>query len=276
MEDKPTLNRTIRADFIMGLKFPFLLGIFGVFMGFCFDNWESLRHSVYVPTQYHENSVECVMYYFFNSFSFGGVFSEYFATIMAAIPFAANYCKETEGGMSIYKISRCGSSVYVRSKFLVASSLGGLTLFLGGLIFSVMLRIYLPIVTPGKLFESQWIPFFQALNTGNGVLYMVIVLYISFLGGCLWASVGLCASAYFPSSYVAVCAPFIFRFVLTQIGRLLKLPNGLRLELLLCARGTIYSDAVTLIVTTAAVAFLIFVCYRLFTKRIERSIWNVE
>lgn len=276
MEDKPTLSRTIRADFKMGLKLPFLLGIFGVFMGFCFDNWEGLRSFIRSSKQYGENSVQCVMYYFFNSFSFGGVFSNYFATIMAAIPFATNYCKETEGGMSIYKISRCGSSVYVRSKFLVASLLGGLTLFLGGLIFSALLGIYLPIVTPGKLFESQWIPFFQALNTGNGVLYMVIVLYISFLGGCLWASVGLCASAYFPSSYVAVCAPFIFRFVLTQIGRLLKLPNGLRLELLLCARGTIYSDDVTVIVTTVAVAFLIFVCYRLFAKRIERSIWNVE
>lgn len=276
MEGKPTLSQTVRADFKIGLKVPFLLAVFGVFSGFCFDNWEALRSFIRSSKQYSESSVQCVMYYFFNSFSYGGVFSTYFATIMAAIPFAANYCQETEGGMSIYKITRCGSSVYVRSKFLVAAMLGGLTLFLGGLIFSALLGIYLPIVTPGKLFESQWIPFFQALNTGNGVLYMVIVLYISFLGGCLWASVGLCASAYFPSKYVAVCAPFIFRFVLTQIGRLLKLPNGLRLELLLCARGTIYSDSVTLIVTTATVLLLIFVCHRLFTRRIERSIWNVE
>ena len=276
MEGKSARVHTIQADLKLGLRLPFLLSILGVFMGVCFDNWESLRHSVYVPTQYHENSVTCVMYYFFNSFSFGGVFSDYFATIMAAIPFASNYCQETAGGMTIYKISRCGSRAYVRSKILVASLLGGLTLFIGGLIFTVILGTYLPIVTPGKLFESQWIPFYHALTIGNGIPYMAIVLYISFLGGALWASVGLCASAYFPSRYVAVCAPFIFRFVLTQIGRLLKLPNGLRLELLLCARGTIYSDTVTLIATTAAVAFLIFVCYRLFAKRMERSIWNVE
>lgn len=276
MEGNSTRFRTIQADFKLGLRLPFLFAVLGVFIGFCFDNWESLRHFIHSSKQYSENTVTCVMYYFFNSFSFGGVFSEYFATIMAAIPFAANYCMETEGGMSIYKISRCGSCAYVRSKFLVTSLLGGLTLFLGGFIFSSLLGIYLPIVTPGKLLESQWVPFFQALNTGNGILYMVIVLYISFLGGCLWASVGLCASVYFPSRYVAVCAPFIFRFVLTQIGRLLKLPNGLRLELLLCARGTIYSDTVTLFVTTAAVASLIFVCYRLFSNRIERSIWNVE
>lgn len=276
MAGNSTRLRTIQADFKLGLRLPFLFSVLGVFMGFCFDNWEGLRSSLYIPTQYHENSVKCVMYYFFNSFSFGGVFSEYFATIMAAIPFAANYCQEIAGGMSVYKIPRCGTRTYARSKFLVASMLGGLTLFLGGLLFMVLLGTYLPIVTPGKIFESQWIPFYHALTIGNGIPYMAIVLYISFIGGALWASVGLCASVYFSSSYVAICAPFIFRFVLTQIGRLLKLPNGLRLELLLSARGTIYSDSVTLIVTTVAVLLLILMCYHLFTKRIERSIWNVE
>ncbi len=178
--------------------------------------------------------------------------------------------------MTIYKMSRCGSSAYVRSKFLVASLLGGLTLLLGGLVFILPLTTYLPIVTPGKLFESEWIPFYQALAFGNGALYLVIVLYISFLGGALWGSIGLCASAYFPSSYAAVCAPFVVRFMLVQIGRLLKLPDSLRLDRLLTARGTIYSDSVTLILTTGIVLALIFLCCYLFTKRIKRRIWDVE
>lgn len=276
MEDKTLFRRTVYADLKMGLGIPFLLAVLGVALGFCFDNWEDLRTSFHNPLIYGEGSVACVMYYFFNSFSFGGVFSEYFAAIMAAIPFAANFCQETEGGMTIYKISRCGSRAYVRSKFLVASLLGGLTLFLGGLLFILSLTTYLPIVTPGKLFESQWIPFYQALSHGNGALYLVIVLYISFLGGALWGSVGLCASAFFTNSYVAICTPFIFRFVLVQIGRLLKIPNGLRLDMLLCARGTFHSDAVTLAITTAAVLALIFLCCRLFTRRVERRIWDVE
>lgn len=276
MGGRAVLRHTICADFKIGLNLPFLLAIFGVTLGFCFDNWEGLRSSINNPLIYEDGSVQCVMYYFFNSFSFGGVFSEYFAAIMAAIPFAANYCHEKDGGMSIYKISRCGSRTYVLSKFLVASILGGLTLFLGGAIFTLILGTYLPIVTPAKLFESEWIPYFSALSHGNGMSYIIIVLYISFLGGALWGSVGLCASAFFPSSYAAVCAPFIFRFVLSEIGRLLKLPNGLRLELLLSARGKIYSDAVTLAVTTLVVLVLIFVCYHLFRKRIERRIWNVE
>lgn len=276
MEVKSTFSRTVCADFKIGVGIPFLLAVLGVVLGFCFDNFESLRNDIGNPLIYVEGSVTCIMYYFFNSFSFGGVFTEYFAAIMAAIPFAANYCQEVEGGMSIYKVSRCGNRAYTRSKFLVASTLGGLTLFLGGLIFCLILGTYLPIVTPGKLFESEWIPFYHALATGNGAAYLAIVLYISFLGGALWGSIGLCASAYIPNSYVAVCAPFIFRFILVEIGRLLKLPNGLRIDRLLAARGTIYSDSVTLVVTTAVVLGLIYLCYRLFVGRIERRIWNVE
>ena len=140
----------------------------------------------------------------------------------------------------------------------------------------MVLGTYLPIVTPEEILESKGIPFFHALTIGGGVPYLAIILYISFLSGALWGSVGLCTSAFFPSSYVAICAPFIFRFFLTQIGRLLKLPNGLRIEMLLCARGKIYSDSVTLIVTTMVVLALVFLSYRLFTERIERRIWNVE
>lgn len=276
MEGKYIFFRTVNADLKMGLKRPFLLAVFGVVLGFCFDNWQDLRNSINNPLISGENPPICVMYYFFNSFSFGGVFSEYFAAIMAAIPFAANYCHETEGGVSIYKISRCGRCAYVRSKFLVASMLGGLTLSLGGLIFILVLATYLPLVTPEQIFETSWLPFSRALSIGNGAPYFVIVLCISFLGGALWGSVGLCASAYFPSVYVAVCAPFIFRFVLVQIGRLLKLPSGLRLDQLLEARGIIYSDRVTFIVTTALVLALIFLCYRLFCMQLERRIWDVE
>lgn len=274
MESKATLNKTVCADLKMGLQRSFLFAVLGVFLGFCFDNWEGLKTAFYSSAQYGDDSVICVMYYFFNSFSFGGVFSQYFATIMAAIPFSANYCEEIKGGMSIYKIARCGRREYACSKFLAASLLGGLALFWGGLLFSAVLASRIPIVTSSKLFESEWIPFYHALTIGNGLPYMAIVLYISFLGGALWASVGLCASAYFPSGYIALCAPFIFRFILTEIGRLLKLPNEFRLEMLLSARGEIYTDTVTLVITTIEVLVLIFLCYRLFAKRITRRIWD--
>lgn len=174
--------------------------------------------------------------------------------------------------MGIYKLSRCGERAYVHSKFLVAAVLGGLVLLLGGLLFMLALATRVPLVTDAELLEFQGYPFYDALASRNGLAYFAVILYLSFLGGALWASVGLCASAYFPSIYVAVCAPFLFRFTLTELGRLLRLPNSLRLELLLAARGQIYSDAVTLAVTTAAVLALILLCDAMFAKRVRRRI----
>lgn len=276
MAGKSTFFRTVKTDFKLGLKLPFLLAVCGVVLGFCFDNWQDLRNFAFSPQTSGDTPTVCVMYYFFNSFSFGGVFSEYFAAIMAAIPFAANYCDEVNGGMLTYKIARCGKDTYARSKFVVASILGGATFALGSLTFILALAIHLPLVTPDQIFETSWLPFSWALTVGNRALYFAIVLCICFLGGSLWGSVGLCASAYFPSSYVAVCAPLIFRFVLVQIGRLLNLPGWLRLDLLIAARETVYSDAVTFLVTAAYVLALILLCYRLFCMRLERSVWNVE
>lgn len=276
MEGRGTFWRTVKADFKMGLKLPFLLAVFGVVVGFCFDNWQDLCNFFIAPLISGEKPRICVLYYFFNSFSFGGVFSEFFAAIMAAIPFAASFCQEVDGGMCVYKISRCGKKAYVRSKFLTASVLGGAALALGGLLFILVLAARLPLTTPEQLFETTWLPFSRALTIGNGWPYFVIVLCVSFLGGALWGSVGLCVSAFFPSAYVAVCAPFIFRFVMSQIGSLLNFPRELQLDLLLVAQVTLHSDTVTFIVTAALVLALIFLCYRLFCWKLERRLWNVE
>lgn len=72
-----------------------------------------------------------------------------------------------------------------------------------------------------------------------------------------------------------LCAVYFPIFPYTDWA-LAEIANGLRIEMLLCARGKIYSDSVTLIVTTMVVLALVFLSYRLFTERIERRIWNVE
>ena len=269
-------ERTFLADLRMGLRPRFLLSILGVVLCFWFDNMEGLRHGIRNHMIDVENSVNCVMYYFFNSYSFGGVFSQYIAPMLAVIPLACSYCTEKQGRMALYKITRCGKKAYVRSKFLGASLLGGTTLLAGGTLFVLALRSFLPIVTPQKILESDWIPYYRALITGDGSAYLVIVLYLSFLSGSLWSSVGLCVSAFFPSTYAAICAPFVLGFFLCQGGRLLHLPAYLRLDMLLSARGTLYSDSVTLLITTAAVFGIICLMQRIFRIRIERGMQDAS
>lgn len=268
MRNKSAFVRTVCTDFKLGFGCFFLLAVLGVTLGYVFDNWQDLS-LIFSP-----QGRMCITYYIFNAFSFGGLFTEDFASALAALPFAANYCQELSGGMVPYKMPRCGQRAYTHSKFVVAPILGGLTVAAGTLVFMLLLATRLPIITERKLSQMLSFPYGSWLTVAGGWPYLAAILYLSFLGGALWASAGLCCSAFFPSPYVAVCAPFILKFMLTQIGRQLKLPGELRLELLLEARATIYSDAVTLIVLTAVILALNALLCHIFTRRVERRIYG--
>ena len=260
------------ADIHQGFRLKCIIAIFGVVVCLVLDNLESLKMTINNPLIYQEGSVMCVQYFYFNAVSFGGVFSSYLLPIMAAIPFAASYSIEQENRMVIYKIARSGKKQYFTSKILVSVLTGGTTIVVGSLLFILILATYLPIVTPGKVFEMTGFPYHNALANGNGLPYMAIALYLALLSGALWSSAGMCISAFLPSPYLAICFPMIFQFLVVELGRLLHLPNGLRLDMLLCGRGAFLSDGTTLIVVTIAVAVLIALFGKLFANRCERRL----
>lgn len=254
----------------------FLLAILGVVTCLCFDSLETLKMTINNPLIFQENSVICVQYFYFNAVSFGGVFSNYFMAIFAALPFAASYSIEQQYGVLNYKIARSSKKSYFASKIIVAALIGGSVVLIGSIVFILILSTYLPLTTPAKIYEMTGLPYSNALTVGNGLSYFAIVLYLAFLTGVLWSSVGMCISAFLPNPYVAVCSPMIFQFLLVELGRLLRLPNSLRMDMLLCARGTIYSDTITPIATTVLIVLLLYGFYRLFSKRCERRLENAE
>ena len=260
------------ADIHQAFRLQCIIAIFGVVVCLVLDNLESLKMTINNPMIYQEGSVMCVQYFYFNAVSFGGVFSSYLMPIMAALPFAASYSIEEQNRLVIYKIARSDKKQYFTSKILVAALTGGITIVAGSLLFTLILATYLPIVTPGKVFEMTGFPYHNALAMGNGLPYMTIVFYLAFLSGTLWSSAGMCISAFLPNPYLAICFPMIFQFLVVELGRLLHLPNGLRLDMLLCARGTFLSNGMTLIVVTIAVAALIALFGKLFANRCERRL----
>lgn len=272
MEDKYIQRNTFFADLHKAFSFSLLFAVLGISLCFCFDNWQDLIGSFHNPHIYDEYSTTCVHYFIFNSFSFGGVFMNYFSCLLAAVPYAANYSLEKQGGMVIYKISRCGGKNYAFSKLLTASLSGGAVMLLGGLIFIFALSTYLPLVTPNELLTHQVFPYFKELSSGSGLSYFIIILYLASLSGALWASVGMCISAYLPNPYVAVCSPMIIRFSLVEVGRLARIPDAFRLDRLINARGILYSEAATLAIITVIISLVWWICYRLFSKGIQASL----
>lgn len=262
----------LRSDIRQGFGISFLFAVAGIVICLCFDSWETLKATINNPLIYGEYATICVLYFYFNAISFGGVFSHYMLSILAALPFAANYSIEQQNGAVVYRILRSSKRNYCSTKILVSAICGGLTVCIGCLLFILALSTYLPLITSQKVLELSAVPYACTLSIGGGVPYFVISLYLAFLRGALYSSVGMCVSAFLPNPYIAVCSPMIFEFFLVECGRLLRLPAALRLDLILSARGTLFSDSATLVIVTVVVLSIIILCFKLFSARCERRL----
>lgn len=272
MEDKLVQGSMLRSDIRQGFGISSLFAVAGIVICLCFDSWETLKATINNPLIYGEYANICVLYFYFNAISFGGVFSHYMFAILAALPFAASYSIEQQNGAVVYRILRSSKRNYCSTKILVSAISGGLTVSIGCLLFILALSTYLPLITPQKVLELSADPYAYALSIGGGVPYFVISLYLDFLRGALYSSVGMCVSAFLPNPYVAVCSPMIFEFFLVECGRLLRLPAALRLDLILSARGSLFSDSATLVIVTVVVLSIIILCFKLFSIRCKRRL----
>ncbi len=272
MEDKSRFCNNLRADVKAAFSTTFFIAVAGIAICFCMDNWGDLMALFTAPDIHGESSVFCVHYYIFNAYSFGGVFVSYFACMLATIPYATSYSRDERGGITIYIVQRSTLKNYAISKIFASALSGGMAFLLGTVLFILPLLYVLPVVTVQKLVESQGFPYYFALQCGSGICYIIIILGMTFLTGALSSCVGLCVSAWYPNAYVAICAPMIFHLVLVETGRLFSIPNGMRLDRILKARGIFISDELTLLLTPLVVYALSYICYRLFLYRISRKI----
>lgn len=272
MEDKLVQGSMLRSDIRQGFGISFLFAVAGIVISLCFDSLGTLKATINNPLIYGEYAGICVLYFYFNAISFGGVFSHYMFAILAALPFAASYSIEQQNGAVVYRILRSSKRNYCSTKILVSAISGGLTACIGCLLFILALSTYLPLITTRQVLELSTFPYGCTLSIGGGVPYFVISLYLAFLRGALYSSVGMCVSAFLPNPYIAVCSPMIFEFFLVECGRLLRLPAALRLDLVLLARGTLYSDSATLLIVTVVVSSIIILCFKLFSARCERRL----
>ncbi|MDR2044592.1 MAG: hypothetical protein LBQ15_09560 [Clostridium sp.] len=254
------LRRAFRAKFwLAAVLFAAALG---------FDSGGSIVWALRNPVD--PQSVTSVHYFYFNAVSFGGAYSHYLAAMLAGLPFAGSYAEEL--AMFPYLLSRTRTVRYCLSKMACAALSGGLALTAGAFLFLAVLSLKLPLVTEAKLFESQWIPFYELLSTGSGISYFVVCLYFAFLSGALWSGAAMLVSVYLPDKLVVTVSPFVLSFVLTQICRLTKLDDHFRLDRMLSVRVWLGSVGATIAAATLAVAGIWLVCCVWFTRRVKRGL----
>lgn len=204
--------------------------------------------------------VFCVQYMVFNSWTYGGNCVGNIMPMLTTMAATITYCKEKNAGIDTYLIGRIGSRLqYAKMKAYCSMLIGGLTAFLGSLLFVALMSCRISLITEDKLIEMEGLPFFAALGTGNGIGYFIAVFYLLALHCMLCNMAALCVSVYVPNPYMVVATPILLSYGWKRLMVLLDVPLEWRMDLWLSARTTVgeHGDLCTLIVTTVVVLCLL-------------------
>ncbi len=134
--------------------------------------------------------------------------ARFFVPILSTLPFAARYVEEIKSKYARSLLYRSSRAAYLAGKIAGCFASGGLVLVLGILLaYALSAVVLIPVEAPlSKNAEpTNW---FQTLLPSLG-------LY--FLSGGLWALVGMTASTWMESRYIAYAAPFVLYYVLIML-----------------------------------------------------------
>jgi len=151
-------------------------------------------------------------------------FSDYtpFAAIFCVLPFADSFCEDHNSGYIHAITLRVGPKRYARQRFFSNALIGGIT---ESVIVAVTLLVCLFLANTPETYETaaflQDTPWGQLdlLVRFHGLLFLALRVVLAFLFGALWASVGLCLSAFTPNRYVTLIVPFVLYQMLWRLVR---------------------------------------------------------
>lgn len=274
MVDNKSQSISMNIETVLYLFFS-ILGS-SILVSFCvgIDSGSSLWSSLMYQPAPSNDSILCVHYFYFNSISFGGVFSNYLIPMLSTVPYALLFCLEHNNNLWIYKLYRSGSRRYCLKMISAASISGGIVVTMGHMLFLIVLAQSFPLITEAKLNESTWIPYYSLLSNGNGILYFVICLNHAFLSGALYGALGMCISAFYPDIRVTFCAPMFIRFLLVQIEKFLGLPDILRIDRYLNCRTSIHPEWLSLFFSNIVTIGIILYCLSVYKSRIKKRVEN--
>ncbi|MCJ7840774.1 hypothetical protein MUB24_07615 [Lederbergia sp. NSJ-179] len=169
------------------------------------------------------------VYYYFDIF-IGLTMFKKLVVLFAALPYVASFCSDWKYQYLKPVVIRTGAKRYVWSKVITCFLSGFLTVFIGVLLFCLLLLLKMPLF-PSEDLENIISPLFSPLAEGAFPLLVVLAeSFIFSLAAALWTVVGLAVSAFIPSHFVAVTTPVIASYILEEVTKLF--PSWLNLYLL--------------------------------------------
>lgn len=189
--------------------------------------------------------------------------------ILGALPFAANFSDEWNCMVTMNCVTRKSAKKYSAANVMVCYISALATVFFGMMIFAGIYSMSYPFYSVGGGSESGPYGIFS-LN-GFPMLDLSATTFVFAASCAMWAVMGLMLTAFFPSKYIAICAPFVFSYAVERIT--MNFSEDFNLWGLSLSHTNL-SAIPAFIYSNALFAGIAVVCGIIFTKTVEGRVQN--
>lgn len=135
--------------------------------------------------------------------------------LLAALPFASNFANEWNSKTVTNCVTRKNVVIYARDNAIVCF-LSAFAAVFTGIMLCVLIRMPFKPLFSG----SNALPPYGVLNeNGFPLLTAVLIVCVYALSCAMWSVMSLAATAFFPSKYIAVCAPFVLSYLVERFTK---------------------------------------------------------
>lgn len=185
--------------------------------------------------------------------------------IVGALPFAANFSDEWNSMITTSCITRKSVRKYAVSNVVMCYISSLATIFIGMMLFCAVYSIFIPFYVPES---GSTFPPYDVLPPLLGLMAKTFV----FSASCaMWAVMGLMLTAFFPSKYIAICAPLVFSYAIERVT--MNFPADFDLWGLSLSH-TEMSALSAFLWSNGIFAAIAVICGIVFTEVVERKVQN--
>lgn len=187
--------------------------------------------------------------------------------LFAALPFTSNFADEWNSKTAVNCVTRKKAGSYAVSNIVMCYISAFAAVFAGLAVYILFKSATKPLFNPDNVFSG----FKSLFENGAPMLGLMLMIFVYASSCGMWAVMGLCASAFFPSRYIAICAPFVFCYVIDKFSK--NLPDNFQLEPLSLSLSDM--DPLPFFLWANFVFIAISaVCGIIFTVKVKRRIEN--
>ncbi len=188
--------------------------------------------------------------------------------LFAALPFASNFADEWNSKTIVNCITRTDTDNYAVSNVVMCYLSAFSAVFAGIMIYVFVQSTRMPMYDTSSSVPP---PYGILCENGAPMLALTLIVFVYALSCAMWAVMGLAASAFFPSKYIAVCAPFVFCYIIERFSNFL--PGEFQLGPISKSWSgwtplPAFLKSVLIILTVSAV------CGIIFTTKVKRRVEN--